>query len=65
MKKWLKNWLFSILCYIIAIGLLIYIIVVMWIDYEVFFKTTQLISSLSPILLLIIIGIANQPKKGN
>ncbi len=62
----MKKWWFSIICWVVAIGLGIYsLIALIWFDNDLFFRTTQIISSLSSILLLIIIGVANQPQKEN
>ena len=60
----MKKWWFSIVCYITAVLLAIYSIVGAWfLDDEVWFMTTQIISTLSSCLLLIIIGGVNQPRK--
>ncbi len=60
-----KSW-FSLICYITAILLAIYSIVGAWfLDDEIWWMTTQIISTLSSYLLLIIIGVANMPKKEN
>lgn len=60
-----KSW-FSLICYITAILLATYSIVGAWfLDDEIWWMTTQIISTLSSCLLLIIIGIANQPRKEN
>ena len=66
MKRFIKNWWFSIVCYIVAVLLAIYSIVGAWfLDDETWWMATQIISTLSSCLLLIIIGVANQPRKEN
>lgn len=62
----MKKWWFSIVCYVVAVLLATYSIVGAWfLDDESWWITTQIISTLSSCLLLIIIGVANQPKKEN
>lgn len=62
-KRLKKSW-FSLICYITAILLLIFSIVGAWfLDDETWWMATQLISTLSSVLLLIIIGVANQPRE--
>ena len=62
----MKKWWFSMVCYITAILLLIYSFVGAWfLDDETWWMTTQIISTLSSCLLLIIIGVANTPRKEN
>ena len=64
MKNRLKKSWFSFVCYITAILLAIYSIIGAWfLDDETWWMTTQIISTLSSCLLLIIIGVANQPRK--
>ena len=64
MKKRLKKSWFSLICYITAVLLATYSIVGAWfLDDEIWWMTTQIISTLSSCLLLIIIGVANMPKK--
>ena len=61
----MKKWWFSIVCYISAVLLAMYSIIGAWfLDDYVWFMTTQIISTLSSALLLIIIGVVNQPRKG-
>ena len=60
----MKKWWFSVCCWIVAVGFTIYAVVTMFVDEEIFFYTTQLISVLGPVLLLITIGMACAPKKG-
>ena len=60
----MKKWWFSIVCYIFAVSLTIYSLVGAWfLDDDIWWKSTQIISMLSSMLLLIIIGVANQPQK--
>ena len=62
----MKKWWFSIVCYISAILLAMYSIVGAWfLDDYVWFMTTQIISTFSSALLLIIIGVISQPRKEN
>ena len=64
MKNRLKKSWFALICYITAILLAIYSVVGAWfLDNETWWMITQIISTLSSCLLLIIIGIANTPKK--
>lgn len=64
MKNRLKESWFSLVCYITAILLAIYSIVGAWfLDDEIWWMATQIISTLSSILLLIIVGSANMPRK--
>lgn len=66
MKNRLKKSWFSLICYITAILFEIYCLVGAWfLDDEIWWMTTQIISTLSSCLLLIIIGVANQPRKEN
>lgn len=62
----MKKWWFSIVCYTSAVLLAIYSAVGAWfLDDEIWWMTTQIISTLSSCLLLIIIGVANAPRKEN
>ena len=64
MKKRLKKSWFSLICYMTAVLLAIYPIAGAWfLDSKSWWMTTQIISTLSSCLLLIIIGVANMPKK--
>lgn len=65
MKKWIKNWWFSILCFTIAVGLTIFVFIgnILFASDDDFIYALLMINCLSPVLLLIIIGVANQPKK--
>ena len=66
MKNRLRKSWFSFICYITAILLAIYPIVGAWfLDDEIWWMATQIISTLSSCLLLIIIGVANMPRKEN
>ncbi|MBO7716022.1 MAG: hypothetical protein J6S85_20830 [Methanobrevibacter sp.] len=66
MKNRLKKTWFSLLCYISAILLAAYSLVGAWfLDDEIWWMTTQIISTLSCCLLLIVIGVANMPRKEN
>ena len=65
MKKWLKNWWFSILMYLFALAISLWVVIGCFIfaDDDVFIYTLLIINASSPVLLLIIIGVANQPKE--
>lgn len=66
MKKFIKNWFFSIFCYSMAIAFPIYTIIAMMLfDEELLFYTLVMFSCIAPSLMLVIFGIANQPKKDN
>ena len=62
MKQWIKKWWFSILCFVTAIAITIYCTIIMFIDNDLFVRSTMLISSLTASLVIIVIGAANQPK---
>lgn len=65
MKKWIKDWWFSILCFATAVGLSIFVIVghIFLASDDDFIYALLMINCLSPVLLLLIIGTAAQPKK--
>ena len=65
MKKWFKNWWFSILCFAVALGISIFVFIgnILLVSDDDFIYALLVINCLSPVLLLIIIGVANQPKK--
>lgn len=64
MKKWIKNWWFSILMFVCAIGITLWVVIGYFIlaSDDDFIYTLLIINSISPVLLLIIIGVANMPK---
>lgn len=65
MKKWLKKWWFSILMFVIAIALTLYIIIGTFtlINDDDFVYTMLLVSSSSPVLILLLIGVLGMPRK--
>ena len=64
MKKWFKNWWFSIAMFLFAIGLTIYIIISSAIeDYDDFILTLLLISAFTPVLIFLLLGLTNIPRK--
>ena len=61
----MKKWWFSILCYLMAIIFPIYtVIAITLFDEELLFHTLVLTSCITPVLMFIVIGVANQPRKG-
>ena len=65
MKKWLKNWWFSISMFLFAVGLTLYVVIGCFIfaNDDDFIYTLLIINSISPVLLLITVGAANLPRK--
>ena len=65
MKKWLKKWWFSILMFIFAIALTLYITVGTFTlaSDDDFVYTMLLVNSLSPVLILLMIGVLSMPRK--
>lgn len=65
MKKFIKNWWFSITMFSLAIALFIYVIVLSFTfdDIEFYIIKLLFISALTPFILLFILGIANMPRK--
>lgn len=64
MKKWFKNWWFSIAMFLFAMGLTLYIIISSAIeDYDGFILTLLLISAFTPILIFLLLGLASIPRK--
>lgn len=60
----MKKWIFSILCYLMALALPIYTsIVVNLRDEDFIFLTMVFMSSIAPALMFIILGIISQPRK--
>lgn len=64
MKNWIKKWLFSILMFLSAIGITLWVVIGCFVfaDDDDFIYTLLIINSISPVLLLITIGAANAPK---
>lgn len=66
MKQWLKKWWFSILMWLFAAFIQIYtIIAINLYDEELLFLTLILSSSITPTLILVIIGFSALPIKEN
>lgn len=66
MKKWIKNWWFSIVMWIFAITIFVYVtIAINFFEEELLFYTLILLSSITPVMLLTIVGFATMPKKEN
>lgn len=66
MKQWLKKWWFSIVMFIFAITILVYVIIAINLfEEELLFYTLILLSCITPVMLLTLIGFANIPKKEN
>ena len=67
MKKilnWLKEWWFSIFCFVMAIVIPIYtIIAINLFEEELLIYLLVLLSCITPSLMFIVLGVANQPKK--
>lgn len=67
MKKWLKNWWFSILMFAFAIAITLFVVYgcIFMANDDDFIYSLLIINCMSPILLLIIIGVASKPEKEN
>lgn len=66
MKQWLKKWWFSILMWLFAAFIQIYTTIsVNLYDEELLFLTLILLSSITPTLMLVIIGCSALPRKEN
>ena len=66
MKKWLKNWWFSIAMWLFSVILFVYVIIaVNLFEEELLNCILNLISCITPIMLMTILGFANTPKKEN
>ena len=60
----MKKYLFSIICFIIAISIMIYMLIApFWVDVETFVYTASAIGMSTTSILLMVIGMANMPKK--
>lgn len=60
----MRKYLFSIICFIIAVSIPIYLLLApLWVDRETFIYTTSVIGSFTTSLLLIVVGAANMPRK--
>jgi uncharacterized ion transporter superfamily protein YfcC len=66
MKQWIKKWWFSIVMFIFALIILIYGIVVLCLgEIELFYQGGILASYSIMTLIVLLIGLANVPKKEN
>lgn len=66
MKQWLKKWWFSILMWLFAAFIEIYtIIAINLYDEELLFFTLILLSSITPTMMLTVIGFLTLPRKEN
>ena len=66
MKKWIKKWWFSIVMWIFAITILVYVIIAINLfEEELLFYTLILLSCVTPVMLLATIGFVNIPQKEN
>lgn len=62
----MKKWWFSIFCWVMAIALPIYVIIAINLfDEETLFYTLIILSSITPVMLLTIIGCIDMPRKEN
>lgn len=66
MKQWIKKWWFSIAMWIFAITILVYVMIAINLfEEELLFYTLILLSCVTPVMLLTIVGFANIPQKEN
>ena len=66
MKQWIKKWWFSITMFLFALMILAYGISMICIgEIELFYQGGVLASYSIMALLVLIIGLANTPRKGN
>ena len=65
MKKWFKDWWFSILMFVFATAITLFVVFGYFFmgNDDSFICSLLIINCTSPILLLFIIGAVNQPKK--
>ena len=62
----MKKWWFSIAMWVFAITILVYVIIAINLfEEELLFYTLILLSCVTPVMLLAIIGFANLPRKDN
>lgn len=60
----MKKYLFSIICFIIAASIPIYLLLApLWVDNETFVYTAGVIGSFTTSILLMVVGMANMPRK--
>ena len=66
MKQWIKKWWFSIAVWFFAITILVYVIIAINLfDEDLLFYTLILLSCVTPVTLLTLIGFAEMPRKEN
>jgi len=67
MKKFIRNWWFSIAMWLVALFITIWVIVgyFVYANDDDFIYSLLMINTLGPILMCITIGVANQPRKEN
>lgn len=66
MKKWIKNWWYSIAMWFFAITILVYVIIAINLfEEDLLFYTLILLSCVTPVMLLTMVGFANIPRKDN
>jgi hypothetical protein len=65
MKKFIKDYWFSLCCFLLALGILLFICIYWFIEglSDDFITSLLFINCLSPIILLIIIGGLSMPRK--
>jgi len=67
MKKFIKDYWFSISCFLLALGILLFIFIYLFVEglSDDFITSLLFINCLSPIILLITIGGLSMPRKEN
>lgn len=64
MKKWIKKWWFSIAVWFFAITILVYVIIAINLfDEDLLLYTLILLSCVTPVMLLTLIGFVEMPRK--
>ena len=62
----MKKYLFSIIYIIVAVSIPIYLLLaIFWVDIEMLIYTSSVIGSFTTSILLMIVGMANMPKRRN
>ena len=60
----MKKYLFSVICFVIAVSIPIYLLLApLWVDNETFIYTASVIGSFTTSILLMVVGMANMPRK--
>lgn len=66
MKRFIKKWWFSISMWLFAITILVYVIIATNLfDEDLLFYTLILLSCVTPVMLMTVIGFAAMPEKEN